>query len=80
MPTWPEFWPWPVSYPVTGTGTFICRLAGTRAARLGRGRLLRDGSFMANRWSASVRTLDFNGEEAESKNIALKHYESSVSG
>ena len=65
------------SYPITGTVDLHLQVAGTRAAPAGQGHvLLRNGSVYGEPVERFSSDLNFNGEEAELKNIQLTHYES----
>jgi translocation and assembly module TamB len=69
------------SYPLTGTVDLHLRLAGTRSALQGHGRVqLRDGSVYGEPVKSLSAELNFNGEEAELQNIQLGYYESHVTG
>jgi len=69
------------TYPVTGIVDLHLQVAGTRAAPLGQGTIhLRDGSFYGEPVETFSSNLNFNGEEAELKDIRLTHYESKVTG
>jgi translocation and assembly module TamB len=69
------------SYPITGTVDLHVRLAGTRSALQGHGRVqLRDGSVYGQPIESFSSELNFNGEEAELQNIRLAYYESHITG
>lgn len=69
------------SYPVTGTVDFNARVAGTRADPQGVGRIhLRNGTVYGEPIERLTSDLILNGAEIELKNLALSHYEASVSG
>ena len=58
------------TYPVTGIVDLHLQVAGTRAAPLGQGTIhLRDGSFYGEPVETFSSNLNFNGEEAELKDI-----------
>jgi translocation and assembly module TamB len=69
------------SYPVTGTMDFHARVAGTRADPHGEGRIhFRNGTVYGEPIERLSSDLVFNGTEIELKNLALSHYEASISG
>ncbi len=69
------------TYPITGTVDLHLQLAGTRSAPQAQGHIqLRDGSIYGEPVERFSSDLNFNGEEAELKNIRLTHYESTVTG
>ena len=69
------------SYPITGTVDLHLQVTGTRSAPQGQGHvLLRNGSVYSEPVERFSSDLNFNGEEAELRNIQLTHYASNVTG